>query len=195
MTKTAEKTVRGYEQRKLFDEREKHGCIKKIKEIESIVKQQVYVDADRVFSISMISYNDTSEFECKCDKSFEGLLTTVGVCQYVWVGLTEDDFVIVIGKTNANLYKQMYGDLFYKYKEWGTSLTPRFITEIVANEEQKIVWNALVDQVNSYIKKAIIIPFNKNLEESASILEKKIGNLLLIDNDIPILNKRSHNYK
>lgn len=53
---------------------------------------------------------------------------------------------------------------------------------------------SLVSKVNEYISKAIIIiPKKENDQDNTHKLEQKIGNLLL-ENNIPILNKNSHNY-
>lgn len=191
----AKETPRGTNQRRLFEKRKAQGNVMTLEKVEKIIKNQSYLDMTRVFSISLKTYSDTSEFEKKSVKSFYGLVDVNGNSQYVWVGFTNDDFIVVVGKTKINFQKKSFGDLFFKYKEWGPSVTPRLIFEVIASEDQKEKMNEIIKNVNGYIKKAIIIPFSNDFGISISELEKNIGNLLLIENDIPILNKYSHNYR
>lgn len=191
----AKETPRGTNQRRLFEKRKAQGNVMTLEKVEKIIKNQSYLDMTRVFSISLKTYSHTSEFEKKSVKSFYGLVDENGNSQYVWVGFTNDDFIVVVGKTKINFQKKSFGDLFFKYKEWGSSVTPRLIFEVIASKDQKEKMNEIIENVNGYIKKAIIIPFSNDFGISISELEKNIGNLLLIENDIPILNKCSHNYR
>ena len=109
---------------------------------------------------------------------------------YVWIGLTEEDFVVVVGKSIKRANN--LGDLFSSYRIW-SGVTPRLITELITNEEEKRILAKIEKHVNGYIKKAIIIPNNKCIAKTINEQETIIGNILL-SNNIPILNKYSHNY-
>ncbi|MDT2742967.1 hypothetical protein MZO28_09710 [Enterococcus faecalis] len=61
----AKETPRGTNQRRLFEKRKAQGNVMTLEKVEKIIKNQSYLDMTRVFSISLKTYSDTSEFEKK----------------------------------------------------------------------------------------------------------------------------------
>ena len=180
-TKTkAEAAKSGKAQRELFDIM---ASSNKIDKILTLLTTQKGIPIDKVFKVE---HSD----ECKLEKE----LGENYIGSYIWIGLTYDGFVVVVAKTKVDLKNRKYGDLFADYRLWGGSVTPRLIADIVASDDEKVMIKSLVSKVNEDISKAIIIiPKKENDQDNTHKLEQKIGNLLL-ENNIPILNKNSHNY-
>lgn len=172
----ARNTKRGEPQYLLFKQLKKNN---KLKEPVDVIKKEF-----KNVNLTTININcpgDPTDFENKFKKIKNDF-------EYIWIGLSREDFVIVVGKSHTNFANTDFGDLFKEYK---LPTTARFILDLEKGNDEVIkTWSL----INGYIKKAIIIKFTKSSKfPTAHDLEKGIGNLLL-DENVPILNKYSHNY-
>lgn len=124
-------------------------------------------------------------------KHFEGLSEDSDIYFYVWVGLTKEDTVVVIGRSSfSKKARTFFGDLFRNYSIWGQSVTQEIILNIIEPNQKKYLED-LNTRLNNFITKAIIVPLDVSSVDRASKSETEIGNYL-ISSEVPILNVESH---
>lgn len=153
---------------------------------------ELLTDCDLISETEKIFVIKLNEFDFKAfKKSFEGLSKQSDSYFYIWIGLTEEDNVVVVGRTSfSKEARTAFGDLFHRYSIFGQSITQEIILNII--EPSKIDYlEDLNNRLNDFIVKAIIIPIDVLSNKEASIKETEIGDFL-IKSKIPILNIESH---
>ncbi|MFR1820603.1 MAG: hypothetical protein ACLSXK_04770 [Lactococcus petauri] len=122
---------------------------------------------------------------------FEGFSTESSLFFYVWIGLTDEDNVVVVGRSSfSQKARTSFGDLFKNYSIVGQSVTQEIILTIL--EPNKIEYlKSLEKRLNNFITKAIVIPIDVVTIDEASKKETEIGDYLL-SCEVPILNLESH---
>lgn len=143
-------------------------------------------EQEKVF-ISKLNDVNFEEFK----QNFEGLSKESALYFYVWIGLTEKNDVVVVGRTSfSKQARSSVGDLFNSYSVFGHSKTQEIILNIIAEDEIDYLKD-LNNRLNQFIEKAIIVAIDVSNAKDASSKETEIGNYLL-ESGIPILNSGSH---
>ncbi|MDF9867318.1 hypothetical protein OKW22_000888 [Bacilli bacterium PM5-3] len=162
----------------------------KSKKIEGVNPENIFSISEHIIDSKLISLED--DFKKEYDDYFgESNEDNSNKYHYVWIAMSEEDFVIVVGKTSfSKKARSQYGDLFNSYN-FLNSVTQHTIFEEISTEDEKRFLKSLHHKINNYIKRAIIIPISSNGIDFVNNIEKDIGRYL-IDKEIPILNVESH---
>lgn len=112
---------------------------------------------------------------------------------YIWVGLSKDGMVVVVGKTSFQIEDKLHGDLFFDFNIWGSGTQRILLKQFAKNKKYESLLVELEDELNRYITDAIVIPVNVDNQAEVAIIERKIGEQL-IDAKYPLVNYYSHNW-
>lgn len=112
---------------------------------------------------------------------------------YVWIGFTKENIPIVVGKAAISKAKNWdLGDLFLRYSLFG-GVTQDILIHIIAEDKIGNL-KKLDEELNDFMKSALIVLLDVTTNEKASANETIIGNKIL-EKKIPLLNRRSHCYR
>lgn len=114
---------------------------------------------------------------------------------YVWIEIGQHNEIIVVGRTKFKASKSGRGDLFKDYRV-RLDKSAAAIAEVLygASNDTKIAapFAALQNEINAYVKGAIVIPLDLANAADADWLESQIGDVVVAK--YGALNPNSHHY-
>ena len=175
----ANKAETGKEQRDLFDRSNKNDV--GLKKVQELIKNNFKDEINDLFVLEKDKNKDENQLNKFNEPDLQKKLAKSNSESIIWIGF-HDDFALVVAKANVILPQKNYGDLL---KAYTLPTTARFILETNYQDE----WQKCYKFINDYMNKVIVIPVSES--KKVKDLERAIGDMLL-ENNIPILNKISH---
>lgn len=185
----------------LITTKEKYNLVDNFDSLEIGTPFMYNTESENIINSGKYEVIDNSDHKSveRFNKKFEKYGSKDNIYSYIWIGMTKDNFPIVVGATRGSTSeKTHFGDFFKNYKI-GISKTSEKILEYNNIKINKFIeYEKMINSLTSF---GIIIPINLSgksltVDKRTTLYlinrtETEIGDLIL-SKEIPILNQFSH---